>query len=284
MSTELVFAPSTDIVQSQPTGMMAAAQARESQEVQGAIFMAKQFPRDQSKAYQKIQQACKRPTLAAVAQYSYSRGGSKITGPSIRLAETLAQNWGNLQFEVREVSRRMDPKRGCGISVCQAYCWDVETNVRTARTFEVPHWRDTKQGGYAIKEERDIYELVANMGARRLRACILAIIPGDITEGAVEQCKITLRGDITDIVAERRKIAKFFADTYSVTTDHLAEFLGYALEQAEADDIVNLRAVATSMKDGADRGEFFPSLKKKEPTASNALNDEYSDPDPPVAA
>ena len=43
-----------------------------------------------------------------------------------------------------------------------AYAWDLESGYYDERQFQVRHWRDTKKGGYAIKEERDIYELVAN--------------------------------------------------------------------------------------------------------------------------
>lgn len=55
------------------------------------------------------------------------------------------------------------------------------------KQFQVRHWRDTKSGGYALKDSRDIYEKVANDGARRLRACILAVIPADVVETAVKE-------------------------------------------------------------------------------------------------
>ncbi|MBQ7110481.1 MAG: hypothetical protein IJO06_04585 [Thermoguttaceae bacterium] len=47
--------------------------------------------------------ACQRPGLASVAVYVYPRGGSKISGPSIRLAEEIARNWAT--------SERLGPKR-----------------------------------------------------------------------------------------------------------------------------------------------------------------------------
>lgn len=55
--------------------------------------------------------------------YQYLRGGTKVTGPSIRLAEVLAQNWGNLSFGVKELEQRD------GESIAMAYTWDLETNV-----------------------------------------------------------------------------------------------------------------------------------------------------------
>ena len=59
-------------------------------EVQAAMVVAKRFPRDETAAYSAIMTACKRPSLAEQAMYSYPRGGQKVTGPSIRLAETMA--------------------------------------------------------------------------------------------------------------------------------------------------------------------------------------------------
>jgi len=79
--------------------------SRAAQEVMAAITSAKKFPRDEHSATQKILTACKRPALAEVAMYSYPRGGTQITGPSIRLAEVLAQNWGNVHHGVMELEK-----------------------------------------------------------------------------------------------------------------------------------------------------------------------------------
>src|SRR5574340_188946 len=164
-----------------------ATTQREVAEVQGAIVLAKKFPRNQIEAMDRILNACQRPSLAEGALYSYARGGTDITGPSIRLAEVAAQQWGNMQFGIRELDQR------AGESTVEAFAWDLETNTRQTKTFQVKHYRHTKKGGYNLSDPRDIYELVANQGARRLRACILGIIPGDIVEMAVDECEKTMK-------------------------------------------------------------------------------------------
>ena len=93
-------------------------------EVQAALVIAKQFPRNPIEAYDRVMNACQRPGLAQSAVYSYARGGSSISGPSIRLAEMLAQNWGNIQYGIRELSSDN------GESTVEAFAWDVETNTR----------------------------------------------------------------------------------------------------------------------------------------------------------
>jgi len=135
---------------------------RAQAEVQAAMILARRFPRDPVLALDRILNACTRPALAEGALYCYARGGTDITGPSIRLAEVLAQNWGNLQFGVRELEQRD------GESTVEAFAWDIETNVRQVKIFQVKHERHTKQGAKRLTDPRDIYETVANQGARRL--------------------------------------------------------------------------------------------------------------------
>lgn len=130
-------------VAARPTGVNAVAQTdqhRAVAEVQAAMMIARMNPRDQIQAMDRILNSCSRSTLADVAVYQYSRGGSDITGPSIRLAEAIAQNWGNLQFGIREIGQHG------GESTVQAYAWDVETNTRREVMFQVPHTRYTKKG------------------------------------------------------------------------------------------------------------------------------------------
>ncbi|MEH6979748.1 hypothetical protein V7005_23055, partial [Bacillus pseudomycoides] len=166
--------------QNQQGGVIGQATAsREMEEVKGAIFLAKQFPRNIFQAEQRILDSCKRTSLAEVAMYQYPRGGTKVSGPSIRLAEVLAQNWGNLSFGVKELEQRE------GESVAMAYAWDLETNVRQEKVFTVKHSRQARGSVQKLTDPRDIYELVASSGARRVRACVLGIIPGDIVDKEV---------------------------------------------------------------------------------------------------
>lgn len=147
---------------------------RQAQEVQAAMVIAKRFPRNEVDSFNRILRSCQRKSLAETATYEYPRGGAKVTGPSIRLAEAMAQNWGNIDFGITEL------EQSNGESQVMAYAWDLETNTRQTKIFTVPHIRGTKKGNIPLTDPRDIYEMVANQGARRLRACILGIIPGDL--------------------------------------------------------------------------------------------------------
>ena len=236
--------------------------SRQAQEVQGQIIMAKKFPRDEIAARNRILTACRRKRLAEQAEYEYKRGTSKVTGTSIRLAEAMAQNWGNMDFGFVELEQRN------GESQVMAYAWDLDTNTRQTKIFTVPHIRETKSGNYPLTSSRDIYEMVANQAARRVRACILGIIPGDIQEEAVEQCRKTLADGeklpLEDLIAGVVRTAK---EEYAVPQESLEKYIGCKADSFSMNDLIRLKRVFNSIKDGmAKREEIFelPGVEKKE--------------------
>lgn len=231
-------------------------------EVQAAIMLAKRFPRDQVEATDRVLAACCRPTLAESAVYSYTRGGQEVTGPSIRLAEAIAQAWGNLQFGIRELSQ------AGGKSTVEAFAWDVETNTRQVKVFEVPHVRHTKQGTKLLTDPRDIYEMVANQGARRLRACILGVVPGDVVDAAVHQCESTLRTKV-DVTPEGiRSLLAAFAEI-GVTAEQIAQKIGHKVDSIVPAEIVRLRKIYRGIKDGYSTSEAeFPRLEAETAVAA----------------
>lgn len=227
----------------QNQALVEVEQQRATAEVQGAIVLAKKFPRNQVAALDRILTACQRPGLAEQALYSYSRGGQEITGPSIRLAEAIAQNWENLQFGIRELEQRN------GESTVEAFCWDMETNVRQVKTFQIKHERHTKKGKYALEDPRDIYELTANQGARRLRACILGIIPGDIIEAAQQQCEGTLKAKADTSPEALKKLLEAF-DAFKVTKEQIEKRIQRRLDTITPAQLIQLRKIYNSLKDG----------------------------------
>jgi hypothetical protein len=243
-----------------------AEESRTGSEIQAALVIAKRFPRDQIAAMDRILNACTRPTLAAQSLYSYAKGGTDITGPSIRLAEAIAQNWGNLQFGFKEISRYV--KDGVGYSEVEAYAWDLETNTRKPVVFSVKHWRDTKQGGYALREERDIYELVANQASRRLRNAILALIPGDVTESAQKQCEVTMAADADCSKESQKRILDAF-QKYGVTKEQLEKLIQRRFDSIQPAQVIRLRKIMTSIKDGISTpAEWFEPVDTEKPSAA----------------
>ena len=231
-------------------------QHRAIAEVQASMMIARANPRDQVMAMDRILNACTRPSLAEGAVYQYARGGQDVTGPSIRLAETIAQNWGNIQFGIRELEQRN------GESTVQAYAWDVETNTRREVTFQVPHARHTKQGKKVLTDPRDIYEMVANQGSRRLRACILAVIPGDVVESAVTQCETTLHAKADTSPEAIKKMIDAFAK-FGVSKEQIEARIQRRLDAIQPAQIVAIKKIYASLRDGMSKpDEWFEPIKK----------------------
>ena len=218
-------------------------QQRAIAEVQAAMMIARMNPRDQMQAMDRILNACTRKGLAEAAVYQYARGGTDISGPSIRLAEAIAQQWGNIQFGIRELDQ------SGGESTVQAFAWDVETNTRREMTFQVKHERHTRQGAKKLTDPRDIYELVANQGARRLRACILGIIPGDVAEAAVNQCELTMKSTADPSPEAIKKLLEAF-QTYGVNKEQIEKRIQRHIEAIQPAQIVSLKKIYVSLRDG----------------------------------
>lgn len=218
-------------------------QSRAIAEVQSAMVIAKRFPRDPIAAMDRIFNACDRPTLANSALYSYTRGGTDITGPSIRLAEAIAQNWGNIQFGIRELEQRG------GESTVEAFAWDIETNTRQVKVFQVKHERHTSKGVKRLTDPRDIYEMTANQGSRRLRACILGVIPGDVTEAAVARCEATMKASADTSADAMKKMVEAFA-AYSVTKEQIEKRISRRLDAIQPAQVVQLKKIYASIRDG----------------------------------
>jgi hypothetical protein len=254
--------------------LMNREQSKAIQEIQAALVIARANPRDQIKAVERIKTSCSRPGLASIAMYAYPKGGQMVTGPSIRLAEVLAQNWGNLDFGIRELSQ--DSKE----SVVESFCWDLETNVRQQKIFHVQHELRTKAGPKKLTDPRDIYEHIANQGARRLRACILGIIPFDIVDYAVEVCEKTLKqanGSVPMIDRIQKMVLAF--GELGVTSEMLEKRLGHKIEIVIEQELITLQKIYISIKDGFSRREDWFELnsevKASKPTSSlNKMIDE----------
>ncbi|MCW1885598.1 hypothetical protein OKA04_12740 [Luteolibacter flavescens] len=285
MSTSSLMISPGDVPAKAPAALTTAIEAREAQSVQVAMLAAKRFPRDERAALDRVLNSCCRESLASVAIYQYSRGGTDIQGPSIRLAEAIAQHWGNIESGWREIDRFRDSD-GMGVSVIEAFAWDLQSNYRVPRVFNVRHWRDTKNGGYALTDDRDIYEMCANQASRRVRACLLAVIPGDVVEEAQRQCDVTLTSKADTSPEAQKKILAAF-EPLGVSRAQIEARIQRRLESITAAQVVQLRKVLASLKDGMSKPEdwFEPADKS---AAAAALDggpiDPFAKANPPADA
>jgi hypothetical protein len=260
------------------SGLISVEQGRAVAEVQAALLIARTNPRDEFQAFSNIIKACQRVSLAEAAHYAFKRGKAVIDSPSIRLVEVVVRLWGNITYGFRELGRRE------GISDVEAFAWDLESNTKVTRQFQVRHIRDKTSGNVALKKERDIYELVANMAQRRVRACMTALIPGDIMEAASKECIKTLASSDGRPMEDRVRDMVLAFEKMGVTSQDLEKMLGHPLKVVVPAEMVRLQQVWRSIKDGiADKSEFFGALTAtKESKTPPAPKTGTPEPEPPL--
>ena len=258
-------------------GAVAIEQSRAITEAQGKLLLAKQFPRDENTAYQKLMASCSRQTLAQHAVYSFPRGKEQVSGPSIRLAEEIARLYGNIEYGIRELSNTN------GESEMEAFAWDLETNVVSSQKFKVKHERKAYGKMQTLTDTRDIYELTANMGARRLRARLLSILPPEFVEAAVEECRKTLSGNNQTPIADRiRGMITAFAK-YGVTKEMIEVRLEHSVDAIDPNELTDLMGIFNSIKNGqSGRADWFEFENKIPETKSVEVKSGFSKADKPA--
>ncbi len=269
-------------------------QSRAVAEVFAAAELATRFPRDERRAEDSMLRACARTSLAEAAEYALPRSGSKdVVGPSVHLARELALIWGNVTHGVVEISRNA----AAGQSELMAYAWDVERNVRSARTFIVPHTRDktlwenvngrNKKVGTAaspIDTQQDITNQNNSVAARQLRETIFSVMPKWFTEDAITACRATVAGNEQRAVQGDQSTAprdlagkiKGALDWFGgggIAPDRVAAWVGVPVEQWTGETLARV-------------GVLIRSLQKREITLEQAFPPKPLDlddiPAPPV--
>ncbi len=224
----------------------AVEQSRAVAEVQAAIVVAQQVPRDINAAIAEMRQSCQQPFLAERAFFRFPRGGQTVSGASVHLARELARCWGNIQYGLVEM-RRDDE---FGQSEMQAFAWDVEKNSRNSSTFIVPHMRDQRGGPKRLEDLRDIYENNANNGARRVREAIFAILPPWFVEEAKQICTKTLADGGGKPLPQRVADAIRAFEGIGVTQDRIETKLGRPSGKWTEHDVAQLLVAFQSIQRG----------------------------------
>lgn len=230
-------------------------QARATESVRSAVFLAKQFPRFEADALRRLREACGRTALAEKAFFSFRRGGQAVTGPTIHLAREVARCWGNIDCGLVEL-RRDDEYRQ---SEMQAFAWDLEANARVSTTFIVPHTRTAKGETVPLTDSRDVYENNTNAGARRLREQLWAVIPGWFRDAAEEACMATLTNGGGKPFAERQAEALKAWEKWGISRDQLEQQRDRPVEQWSEIDLAQLLILERSLRNREiTREEAFP--------------------------
>jgi hypothetical protein len=223
----------------------AVEQTRAQSEVYFRVRLAHDVPRDEADAYRRMQAACSRYRLAERAFYKLPRSGDTVEGPSVHLARELARIWGNIDYGITELRQDDD----YGQSEIQAYAWDLQTNARSQQTFIVPHKKDVGRTTRKLEKTQEIYENNANVGARRVREAIFAVLPDDFVGEAQDICRATLRtGDGKPLEERIAGAIAAFKNDFGITEEQLTAKVGRESRRWDAEDVAHLTVTYKSLK------------------------------------
>lgn len=240
---------------------IAPSTAMAIQEIQATIVVAKKFPRNNDECWEKLMQSCRRQSFAKMARYTYPRSGKDITGPSVHLARTAGQCYGNIRYGV-DIIRDDDENRSI-----VGWAWDVENNVRASYPDHFKKLIYRKKGGWIVPDERDLRELTNRRGAIALRNALIHIMPKDYIEDASAMCLKTLKDNIKDPAGEKKRLILAFGEI-GVTVKMLTEYL--KTSEWSPDDLVELQGVIDAISEGHGKhGDYFP--KEQEAPASGTI-------------
>lgn len=257
----------------------AIEQARAVAEVAAAVKVAQDCPRDTAAAINEMKAACSQPALARRAFFSLPRAGGRIEGSTVHLAREIARCWGNIDYGIREL-RRDDTN---GVSEMQAWAWDQQSNVRSSRSFVVPHAIMAGRG--ADKKRKPLTDLadIANnnnsVAARAVRETIFTVLPVWFREQAEDVATATLQGNGSGKTLDQRRAdaVSHFDSMWSVTRDQLEGYLSRKVANWTAQDLGFLEVLAGEFK----RGEKRPEDEFGAPSALAQIVGEKAKPETP---
>lgn len=274
MSNNEVLAPEENIrpaAAQTPQGVIAFAEASKAvEEVRAAMMLAKNFPRDEILAEKKIAIACSRFAFASDAFYSYPRGKDTIVGETIYLLREIARCWGNISSGIKIIDINAQ-----GATI-EAFAHDLESNLRESITFKVEFKIKLSSGQMKfLTDPRDQYELMANYGARRLRACLDHILPPIVIATAAANCRRTLsEGGKSEPFIDRIKgLVLSFSSDLGVSKELIQERLGHKVEDMNEKEFVEFRGIYKSLKDGLTTRDDWFALTKKDTSNISSLNE-----------
>lgn len=230
--------------------------------VQARYVIAYQRPRNIDDVRARVLKSCERPRFAEAALYSKPVGGKAIEGLSVRFAEEAVRSMGNVSIDAMTV---FDGPEARIVRVTVA---DLEANVPYSQDVTVQKTveRSSLKDGQAALSTRlntsgrmvyivaatddDLANKQAALVSKAFRNLALRLLPADIQEEATDRIYGTLNDRAKkDPDAERKRVMDAFA-TLNVQPSMLSELLGCDLGQASPAQIVELRVVYQTIRDG----------------------------------
>lgn len=212
-------------------------------EIDQQIATAHAFPRSVARAQKQIFELVTIDEESAKeCNYALPRGGKPITGPSIRLAEIIAGQYGNCRVGARVVHVDRVEK----FVEAEGVFHDLETN--TATTARVRR-RISGKDGRLFNDDMIIVTGNAACSIAK-RNAILGAVPKAVWRKAHDAALQTIRGDIKTLSERRGNMLKAFAAFGVKPEDIFAALDLGGLDDIGLDEIAILTGMHAALKNG----------------------------------
>lgn len=184
-------------------------------------------------------------------------GTERIEGPSIDLAMCLARNYGNCAIDIQDMEESLTHYKLMGAFI------DLESGFTCPRLF-----RQRKAQNIGMKDTDRAEDITYQIGQSKvIRNAIVRAMPAWLIEQAIETAKGAELSKIKpeNIAIARAKSFDFFRQ-YGVNQERIEAKVGRKMDEWTAQDIVDLRGMATALKEGrVSATELFPLEVKTDP-------------------
>ncbi|KKL78068.1 hypothetical protein LCGC14_2028550, partial [marine sediment metagenome] len=210
------------------------------------VAIAKQYPREISTFKKKAtEMATFDEATAAECFYSVPRSGTRIEGPSVRLAEIVVSAWGNIRAQARVVD--IDETH----ITAEGVAWDLETNSAISMSVQR---RITDKNG-----KRYSADMITVTGAAAcaiaFRNAIFKIVPRVYVRPVYEAARRVAVGDASTL-GQRRAQWITAAGKFGVGPDQICAALGRGeIEDLTLDDLSDIAGRLTAIKEGETTAE-----------------------------
>jgi hypothetical protein len=211
---------------------------------------------------------------AEESMYALPRGGKPIVGPSVRLAEIVAQQWGNCRVEARVV----DVDRTNKWITAEGIYHDLEKNTGIRTTV---NRRIADRNGRLFSDDMIVVTGNAACSIAR-RNAIFAGVPKAVWRRAYEAAENVVKGDVKTLSERREKAIKAFA-AYGVKPEQIFGALDVeSIEDITLEHVPVLIAMYSAIKNGEETVEsmFDP---RRAGRAFEVVSNPLKDVDEPAA-
>jgi len=246
------------------TGVIARA------EIDMQITTAKAYPRDINRTMAFAEQLATMDEATAQSCFyclpRKDKDGTKkeIRGGSIRLAEIMANAWGNLHAATRILENDGRTITAEGVA------WDLENNVRIAMQNKISIWFGEKNGNKGYQANADMQTVLSNAAsAKALRNAIFKVVPKTLVDRILEKAmnfsigdQKTIHTKVLDVVDKLVKMG--------IDKDLMLEYYDCkSLNDITPTILKSLAGVGTAIKEGHIKvDEVFKAEKEADSSLS----------------